>query len=84
MLQEAVQPKWIVVPSMYEKWRHPGSKQKHYRAIFRASTGQRRYSKTKFKTASAALEFAVKFNLHLCGKKRREADAIRGQGDLPS
>jgi hypothetical protein len=60
---------WIVVPSIYEKWVHPSAKTKHYRAIFRSSTGGRRYSKTKFKTATDALAFAVKFNLHLCRKK---------------
>lgn len=66
---------WVIVPMTYEKWVHPATKGKHYRAIFRSPTG-RRFSKTKFKTATAAMEFAVRFNLHLCGK--REINADRG------
>jgi hypothetical protein len=58
---------WVVVPLSYEKWVHPASKAKHYRAIFRSPTG-RRYGKTKFKTATQAIRFAAKFNLHLCGR----------------
>ena len=71
MLETVQQDKsllWIIVPMVYEKWVHPGSKAKHYRAIFRSPTG-RRYSKTKFKTATQAMEFAAKFNVHVC--KRR-------------
>jgi hypothetical protein len=84
MLEETVQqekaPLWVIVPMVYEKWVHPGSKEKHYRAIFRNARGQRRYSIKKFKRASDALEYAKKFHLHLC-VKRREVDAVRGQGD---
>jgi hypothetical protein len=60
---------WIIVPMVYEKWVHPGSKAKHYRAIFRNARGERRYSAKKFKTATEALGYAKKFHLHLCGKK---------------
>ena len=65
---------WVVVPMIYEKWVNPSSKNdKHYRAVFRSPVG-RRYSKTKFKTASSALAFAEKFNVYLCSK-REDADA---------
>ena len=70
---------WVVVPMTYEKWVHPGSKQKHYRAIFRSPTG-RRVSKTKFKTATNAMGFATRFNLHLC-PIREEANAIQRSED---
>lgn len=60
---------WIIVPNVYEKWVHPSTKIKHYRAIFRSSKGGRRYSKTKFKTATDALGFAMRFHLYLCPKK---------------
>ena len=66
---EAPTLSWIVVPMTYEKWTHPGTKRKHYRAVFRNARGERRYSKTKFKTATLALEFAKKFHLYLCPKK---------------
>jgi hypothetical protein len=72
MLEAVQQDKsllWIIVPMVYEKWVHPGSKEKHYRAIFRNARGERRYTKTKFKTASKALEFSKKFHVHLCPKK---------------
>lgn len=70
---------WVVVPMTYEKWVNPSSRNdKHYRAIFRSPTG-RRYSKTKFKTATKALEFVANFNIHLCGRK---TDAVQLSGDI--
>ncbi len=71
--QEIPTAKWVIIPLTYEKWVHPGSKEKHYRAIFLNSRKERRFSKTKFKTATAALAFAAKFNIHLCGKRRVDA-----------
>jgi len=69
---------WVIVPGVYEKWVNPSNKNdKHYRAIFRSPSGMR-HSKTKFKTATAALGFAEKFNVHLCGLRRE--NAVRGQG----
>lgn len=61
---------WVIVPMTYEKWVNPSNKNdKHYRVIFRSPTG-RRVGKTKFNTASEALEFPRKFHIHLCGKKK--------------
>jgi len=67
-------PKWVVIPLIYEKWKHPANKNdKHYRAIFRSSTS-RRVGKTKFKTAGMALAFAERFNQRLCiGRKQSDA-----------
>ena len=83
MLEETVQPvlspSWVIVPMTYEKWVHPGTKEKHYRAVFRSITG-RRVSTKKFKTASKALEYAARFNLFVCGR-RELINAIRGQGN---
>jgi hypothetical protein len=60
---------WAVIEGTYEKWVHPGAKNlKHYRAIFRSNQGERRLTKTKFKTATKALEFAARFNL-LCARR---------------
>ena len=70
---------WVVVPMTYEKWVNPSNKNdKHYRAVFRSTTG-RRVGKRKFKRASEALAVAKFFHLRLC--KRREVDAVRGQGN---
>ena len=68
-------PKWIVIPQTYEKWKHPANENdKHYRAIFWSPTG-RRTGKTKFRTAGMALEFAERFNKHLCtGRKQLDAN----------
>jgi len=68
-LSEPKRASWVIVPMTYEKWVNPSNKNdKHYRVIFRSPTG-RRYGKTKFKTATRALEFAREFNLYLCGKR---------------
>lgn len=60
---------WVIIPDVYEKWVHPGSKDKHYRAIFRNGEGGRRLSKIKFKRATDALDYARRYVLHLCPKK---------------
>jgi hypothetical protein len=84
MLEESVQTEapelWVAIPGTYEKWVHPGSKEKHYRAIFRSTKMRRKTTKIKFKTATAALEFADRFNKLVC-TRRELIDAIRGQGD---
>jgi hypothetical protein len=67
---------WVAVPMAYEKWVNPANKNdKHYRALFRNITG-RRYSKTKFKTATEAMQFSVRFYLHLCPKKKEGNDGV--------
>lgn len=72
---------WVVVPMTYEKWVNPSNKNdKHYRAIFRSTTG-RRVGKTKFKTASDALDFYMRFAKHMC-PKREETNAMELQGDI--
>jgi len=63
---------WVVMPLTYEKWKHPSTKAKHYRAVF--SNGLvRRTGKQKFKTATQVLAFVDRYTGRMCEiyKQRR-------------
>jgi hypothetical protein len=67
---------WVALPMTYEKWRHPSTKQKHYRVVF--SNGKdRRVSKTKIKRAGDVAEFVDRYN-RICS---RRVHAVQRSGD---
>ena len=56
---------WIALPLVYEKWRHPSTREKHYRAIYSNGT-HHRVSRMKYKTATAALQHESRFIKRMC------------------